>query len=372
MTAAGRLGRTWAVGRKEVLHILRDPMTLFFALFIPVLQLILLGYAIDTNVRHVRTAVLDQAKTQESRSLVRAFENTGDFDVTLLVDDEASLVRALVAGRARVGIRIPEDFSRRLASGETAQFLVLVDGSESSVAAEAVNVGNAVALRESLRHALGDRPLPVEARPRVLFNPDTRSPNFFIPGLMVVLTQVMAVMLTASTIVKEKEQGTLEQLYMTPVRSEEVVLGKAAPYMGMALAEACGIALLMHLLFRVPIHGSFATLLAILVPFLLAMIGLGLLISTRAGTREAAMQMAMGTVIPSIFLSGYVFPLDSMPVPFQWIGRLLPTTWMIDASRGVILRGAGWAELWPHAAVLGGMAVVVLVVTAVRFPRRVA
>jgi ABC-2 type transport system permease protein len=365
------LRRTMAVARKEVIHILRDRTTLFFALLIPIVELVLLGFAIDTNVRHVRTAVLDQAKTQESRALLRAFETTDDFDVTEIAATEADLSRLLVSGRARVGIRIPEDFSRRLLAGETAQFLVLVDGSESSVAAEGLNVANAVALRESLRRALGDRPLPVEARPRILFNPDTRSPNFFIPGLMVVLVQLMSVMLTASAVVREKENGTLEQLYMTPVRSSEIVAGKVLPYSVMAIGELCGIALLMRFLFQVPIHGHFGTLLVMVLPFVLSMQGLGLLISAKASTRDAAMQMAMGTVIPSIFLSGYVFPLDSMPVPFQWIGRALPTTWLIDASRGVILRGAGWAELWPDAAVLGGMAVVVLAVTAFKFPRRV-
>ena len=371
MTRDGWAGRTAAVARKEVLHILRDPTTLFFALFIPIVELVLLGYAIDTNVRHVRTAVLDQAKTQESRSLLRAFETTDDFDVVARAEDEPSLTRMLVSGRARIGIRIPEDYSRRLLAGETAQFLVLVDGSESSVAAEGVNVANAVALQESLRRALGGRPLPVEARPRVLFNPDTRSPSFFIPGLMVVLVQLMSVMLTASTIVREKENGTLEQLYMTPVRSGEIVLGKVAPYTVMAFAELGGIAFLMRFLFAVPIRGSFGTLLLMVLPFILAMQGLGLLISVRAQSRDAAMQMAMGTVIPSIFLSGYVFPLDSMPVPFQWVGRAIPTTWLIECSRGVILRGAGWAELWPNAAVLGGMAAAVLALTAFRFPRRV-
>lgn len=372
MTGGGRLRRTTAVARKEVLHILRDPTTLFFAFFIPIVELILLGFAIDTNVRHVGTALLDQAGTQESRALVRAFENTEDFDVVALASTEAELTELLVAGRARIGIRIPEDFSRKLLAGRTAQFLVLVDGSESSVAAEGVNVANAVALQESLRRVLDGRQLPVEARPRVLFNPDTRSPNFFLPGLMVVLVQMMSVMLTATAVVKEKENGTLEQLYMTPVRSGEVVLGKVAPYFLMAFGELCGIALLMRFLFGVPIHGSFGTLLVLVIPFVFAMQGLGLLISTRAGSRDAAMQMAMGTVVPSIFLSGYVFPLDSMPVPFRWIGRSIPTTWLIDASRGVILRGAGWPELWPHAAVLGGMAVVVLAVTALRFPRRLA
>ncbi len=239
------------------------------------------------------------------------------------------------------------------------------------MAAEAVNVGNAIALSESLDRLLQGRPIPVAAYPRVLFNPDTRSANYFIPGLMVVLCQMMAIMLSANAIVREKERGTLEQLFMTPVRPWELVLGKMVPYLGLVLAEFSVIGLLMSTAFRVPVHGSFPTLLAISFPFFLAMIGWGLAISTRAQTRDAALQMSIATVLPSVFLSGYVFPLDSMPRFFWYLSQLLPTTWMIDASRGVILRGAGWADLWPSAGVLWIKAVVSLMAGAALFKKRV-
>jgi ABC-2 type transport system permease protein len=364
--------RLGSVARKEVLHVLRDPTALFFALFIPVLELLLLGYAIDTNVRHIRTVVFDAARTQESRALVRSFVNSEDFDVVGEAFTDVALGEAIVAGAARVGIKVPEDYSRRLQAGQTAQVLVLVDGSESSVAATAVNVSNAIALRESLLRTLGGEAPPVETRPRVLFNPDTRSPNFFLPGLMVVLCQMLAVILTAGAVVREKEAGTLEQLFMTPVRPGELILGKLVPYVALAFVQFGTILLLMRTLFAVPIHGSIATLLALILPFVLAMMGLGLLISTRVATRDAAQQMAIGTVVPSIFLSGYVFPLDSMPAFFRAVARAIPTTWMIDAARGVILRGAGWPELRTHAAVLWGMAVLLLALSALRFRKRVA
>jgi ABC-2 type transport system permease protein len=362
-----------SVARKELLHIIRDPMTLFFSLFIPIVEMFMLGYAIDTNVRHVRTVVFDQARTQESRTLLKSFENSEDFTIVGQVFTDAELSGAIVAGRARVGIKIPEDYSRRLLAGQTAQILVLVDGSESSVAAEAVNVANAIALRESLNQLivqLNGRSLPVEARPRVLFNPDTRSANFFIPGLLIVMCQMMAVMLTANAIVREKENGTLEQLFMTPVRSGELMLGKLAPYLCLTFVEFCMIALLMRTVFQVPIHGSFLTLSAVMLPFVLAMLGLGLWISTRASTRDASMQMSMATVIPSIFLSGYVFPIDSMPTFFWYFAHLVPTTWMIDAARGVILRGAGWPDLQMHILVLWAMAVGMLLLSVFRFQKR--
>src|SRR5262249_3101223 len=179
--------RLFSVARKELIHILRDPMTLFFTLVIPIVELFMLGYAIDTNVRHVRTVILDLAGTQESRQLLEKFENSEDFTIVARVFSDSELSRAIVSGKARVGVKIPSDYSQRLQAGQTAQLLILVDGSESTVAAEAVNVGNAIALRESLERSLGGRALPVDARPRVLFNPDTRSANFFVPGLMVVL-----------------------------------------------------------------------------------------------------------------------------------------------------------------------------------------
>jgi ABC-2 type transport system permease protein len=357
MNPSFSLQRTTSVARKEMLHILRDPATLFFALFIPVLELFMLGYAIDTNVRFVRTAVCDLAHTQESDRLIRAFENSKDFKVVARVYSDAELSRMIVAGKARVGIKVPEDYSRRLEAGRTAQLLVIVDGSESSVAGEALNVSNALALRDSLERLLGNRPLPVEVRPQILYNPDTRSANFFIPGLMVVMCQMMAIMLSANAIVREKENGTLEQLFMTPVRSAELILGKLVPYLGLTFVEFCTILTFMSTVFFVPIHGHVMTLLMLTLPFVLTMLGLGLYISTRVGTREAAGQMAMGTMMPSIFLSGYVFPLDSMPWPFWYIAQVFPTTWMIDAARGVILRGAAWSELWPHAAVLWSMGI---------------
>ena len=231
-------------------------------------------------------------------------------------------------------------------------------------------MGNALALRESLRIALGDRPLPVDSRPRVLFNPDTRSANFFIPGLLVVMCQLMATQFTANAIVREKMNGTLEQLFMTPVKPMELILGKSIPYLLLTIVEFCGITFLMWAVFRVPIHGVFFTLLAIALPFTLAMLGAGLWISTKAETTDAAGQLVMGTVMPSIFLSGYVFPVDSMPWFFQKVALLVPTTWLIDASRGVILRGAGWKELWPHAVILWGMALGVIAVSVARFRKR--
>jgi drug efflux transport system permease protein len=366
----------WPVLRKEAIHIRRDPMALFFTVLIPVIQLFLLGYAINTNVRNVKTVVFDEARTQESRRLLERFANSGDFHLIAFVGSDEAMNSEIVAGRARVGIKIPPDYSRRLLAGDTAQFLVLVDGSDSMVAGETSNVANALALDESLERLLvasnGRASLPVEVRRKILFNPDSRSPNFFIPGLIVVLLQMMTTLLTAFAIVRERERGTIEQLYMTPVRPLGLMVGKMVPYAVVGFTELCVVLAIMRWIFAVPINGSLLLLLLLTTPFILTMLGVGLLISTRANSQQEAIQMAFGTLMPSIFLSGYIFPIDSMPQIFQWISRLIPATYLIEITRGIILRGAGFRDLWVQAAVLSAMSIVLILVSAVRFRSQVS
>src|SRR5262245_39768641 len=221
MRANSSLQRLLSVARKEVIHILRDRQTLLMTLFFPIVELIMLGYAIDTNVRNINTVVLDLAQTQESRALLQQFKASGDFNIVAVVHSDHEMQDWIVRGKARVGIKIPEYFGRRLQAGETTQFQVLVDGTVSSVAGQALGTSNAIALRDSLERILGKggaTVLPIESKPRILFNPDMHSASFFVPGLMVVLCQMMAITLSANSIVREKEKGTLEQLFMTPVR----------------------------------------------------------------------------------------------------------------------------------------------------------
>jgi ABC-2 type transport system permease protein len=344
-------------------------------MFFPIIQLIMLGYAIDTNVRNIRTVVLDQARTQESRALLKKLEQSDDFTIVGTAASDRELTDWLVRGKARVGIKVPENYSRRLEAGQTAQFQVLVDGTVSAVAGQALGTANAIALRDSLERTVGKggvvAPLPVESRPRVLFNPDLHSANFFVPGLMVVLCQMMAVILSATAIVREKEKGTLEQLFMTPVRPGELIVGKLLPYFVVIFAQFCGIALLARVVFGVPVNGPFMTLLSLVVPFVTAMLAWGLWVSTRVETRDAANHVSQASTMPMIFLSGYVFPLDSMPAPFSWLAQLMPTTWLIDATRGVLLRGASWGELWLHAVVLWVMALAILGYSVMIFRKRV-
>lgn len=359
--------------RKETIHILRDPGALFFTVVLPMMQMFMIGFAINTNVRDIPTVVYDAAQTQESRRLLNRFVNSDDFKIVAHVDSEAELNREIIAGRARVGIKIPPDYSRRLLAGETASYLVLVDGSESSVAGEALNVSNAIALRESLERSLsgtGKATLPIEARPKLLFNPDSKSANFLIPGMIAVLMQMMTVLMTAISIVRERERGTLEQLYMTPIKPLGLMVGKIVPYAVVAYIETAILLVFMRFAFGVPIKGNLLLLLVLVTPFILTMLGFGTLVSTRARTYQEATQMAFGTMMPSIFLSGYIFPIENMPVFFQYVSRIIPTTYLIQIFRGIILRGAEFQDLWKQGLILTVMAMLMITISAARFRKK--
>jgi ABC-2 type transport system permease protein len=360
--------------RKEAIHIRRDPMALFFTIFIPTMQLFMIGFAINTNVRDIPTAVYDVARTQESRRLLDRFVNSDDFKIVSNVTSDDELNREIISGRARVGVKVPPDYSRRLLAGETANVLILIDGSESSVAGEAMNVANGIALTESLERALKvtatAQRLPVEARPKVLFNPDMRSANFLIPGMIAVLMQMMTVLLTAIAIVREREKGTLEQLYMTPIKPLGLMAGKIVPYAVVAYVELFLLLFFMRVAFGVPIAGNLFLLLLLVTPFILTMLGFGLLISTRAQSYQEATQAAFGTMMPSIFLSGYIFPIDTMPQFFQWVSKIIPTTYLIQIFRGIILRGADLQDLWKQGLILTMMSVWMITVAAVRFRKK--
>ena len=361
-----------AVVYKEILHIRRDYRTVFFALFVPVVQMIVLGFGIDTNIRQVKTVVFDQDGRQASRELVDRLRNSDTFRIIGYVQSDQELNDAIISAQARVGVKIPVDYSDRLVKGGTAQVLVLIDGSDSSVAGQALNVATAIGFDESLRRVLAERrALPVEMRPKLLFNPDSRSPNFFLPGLVAVLLLFFTTFLTALAIVREKEKGTLEQLFVTPVRPLGLLLGKLVPYFGIGILGLSGLLFFMVTVFRVPIHGHTLLLYALACPYLFVNLSIGLLISSKANTQPEAMQMSMMVILPTIFFSGYIFPRETMPLPFYLFSFLVPGTYFVNISRGIILRGAGIAHLWMDGVVLLTMGVALLLLAAKRFQKKV-
>ena len=363
-----------AVFYKEALHVRRDFGTLFFSLIIPLLQMFLLGFGIDTNIRQINTVVYNADGRRESRELLDRLRNSDTFRLVRFVETDHDLTDAIVSGKCRVGIKIPVDYSDKLLHQMSAQVLVLIDGSDSSVAGQAINVTTAIGLDESLRRVLantGDTAFAVDMRPKILFNPDSRSPNFFLPGLTAILLLNVTTFLTAFSIVREKERGTLEQLFVTPVRPMGLLLGKLLPYLMIGFFELCMILTFMRFIFSVPIHGSVLLLALLSLPYIFVSLSLGILISSKANSQAEAMQLAFLTILPSIFFSGYIFPRETMPKFFYVLSYFVPATYFIDITRGIILRGAGWVHLWTDAVALFFMGTMLLVIAARRFQNKV-
>jgi ABC-2 type transport system permease protein len=361
-----------AILYKESLQVRRDTMALLFTLINPLLQMVILGFAIDTNIRQVNTVVYNADGRQESRELVDRLRNSDTFRIVRYVENDKDLNNAIISGRARVGVKIPVDYSDRLLHQMGAQVLVLIDGSDSSVAGQAINVTTSIGLDESLRRALPARAqFPVEIRPKLLFNPASRSPNFFLPGLTAVLLLQVTTFLTGFSIVREKERGTLEQLFVTPVRPFGLLLGKILPYFAIGVTELFSMLFFMRLAFQVPIHGSVLLLALLSLPYLFVSLSLGILISSKANTQLEALQLAFFIFLPSVFLSGYIFPRETMPLFFYTISFLIPATYFIDITRGVILRGAGIQHLWVDGLVLCAMGAFLLFIAARRFRNKV-
>ena len=371
------MGGIWdsfvAILLKEFVHIRRDRGTLVIALTIPIFQLVLFGF-IDQTVTNVPTVVVDQDGTAEARLLMDRLVATHTFAIRQVTRDPRDARDAITAGRAKVGVVIPPDFHGHQARGDGGQILVLIDGSDSNVSAQALAAVNGVAADANVKALSASVPgggtaaAPALAvQPIILFNPDGRTANFIIPGLVAILLQIVAMVLTAVSIVRERERGTLEQLLVTPIHPLGLMLGKLAPYLIIGLGEMALILSAMRWIFDVPISGSLVFLFAMALVYLFALLSMGLFISTRAQTQAQAQQMAQFFLLPSIFLSGYIFPVAGLPFVLKWIGRVLPATHMVEIMRGVVLRNAGPAELLPNVLALAAISVTMVTLSVRQF-----
>jgi len=342
-----------AVFRKEFLHILRDKGTLRLALMLPIMQLILFGF-IDQTVHDLRTAVVDQDRSVESRLFQDRLEATRTFKIVDVMTDPARARQEIRSGRVRVAILIPRDFRDARLRRKEAQVLVLIDGSDSTASAQALASVNGLVASDNLARleTVSARPGALAAQPILLFNPEGRTANYIIPGLVAVLLQIVGIILTAGAIVRERERGTFEQLLVTPINPLGLILGKLFPYLVLSLVEMTLVLVAMRFGFGVPIRGSLTILYATALLYLAALLSLGLLISTRAQTQMEAQQMGQLLFLPGIFLSGYIFPFEGLPLVLRGIGLLFPVTHMIAIMRGVVLRDAGVIDLAPHILAL--------------------
>jgi drug efflux transport system permease protein len=375
MSRLQRLARSplWAMLWKELVQLRRDRMTLGLMLGIPAIQLALFGYAIQTEVRHLPTVVLDESRSSESRRLVEVFANSGNFDIIEHVPDRATLARRIETGRASAALVIPPGYVRDLKRGRGADAQVIVDAADplasSAALSGAAQAGTARAA--AIARAAGGGDAAVNVRVRPWYNPGLRSAVYIVPGIVGVLLSLTLVLITSMAVVRERERGTLEQLIVTPIDKTSLMLGKILPFLLIGYVQITVILVLGRLLFRVPMLGSIPLLYLLSLAFIVASLALGLLMSTLVRSQVQAMQLSFLFLLPNILLSGFMFPRQAMPALAQWIGAALPLTYFLTILRGVLLKGTGIAELWPEALALVGFAVGLVVLSVTRFHKTI-
>jgi ABC-2 type transport system permease protein len=348
-------------------------------LVMPIMMLVLFGYAINTVVDHLPTIVLDESNDADSRALIAAFGNSGYFDVVARARSQAELTAAIDAGHAKVGLHLPPDFGDQVLRGEPGLVQLLVDGSDPNVASTASFAAGAVAqartanlaadpvARLGLRRPSGG----IDLRPVVLYNPHMLSVTFMVPGIIALILQFQTLLLTAFAVVRERERGTLEQLVVTPIQPWELMLGKILPYTVTASIAATVALVAARLLFGVEVAGSLGLLALLSILFLLGSLGMGLLISTVSQTQIQAQQTAQFVLLPTMLLSGFLYPRETMPFVIQQLGLLTPMTYYLQILRGIMLKGVGLEVLWPSVIPLALFGLAVFALSAWRFQKRV-
>jgi ABC-2 type transport system permease protein len=377
--------RTWTIAWKELIQIIRDPRTLAVVVVMPLVMLVLYGYAINFDVKHVKLGVYDQDRSAVSRDLLGAFSHGERFDVAAHLTSYRQVSDALDRGMLKAVLVIPTKFAEDLARGRAAQVQLLVDGSDSTTASTAIGYAEAMMRQYSAAGARGAsrvqapkgalaalrRAEPVDLRLRFWYNPELKSSDFIVPGLIATLLMMLAGLLTSMTVVRERERGTIEQLIVSPVAPHELMIGKLLPYVAISFFDIVLVIAAGRLLFGVPMRGSAALLLLMSGVFVMAALGIGLLVSVISGSQQTAMLAAMlSTLLPSVLLSGFVFPISSMPLPIQWVTYLIPARHFLVILRGIFLKGSGLSLLWQPAVVLLVYGLVMLGLSAWRFRKR--
>ncbi len=365
--------RLLAIIRKEFIHIIRDRRTLIIMFLLPLIQLVLLGYAATNEVRRLNTGVYDADKTAQSRQLIQGFQASDYFSISHYVDNEAEIATMLDNGSIRVGLIIPAGYGDNVARGTTAQAAALIDGSDPTVASAAFSAAQLVGQAQGIQitqQRLGidvTKLAGIEIRPRVWYNPELKSSNYMIPGLIGMILQFLTGLFTALTIVREREQGTIEQLVVTPIQPWELIVGKIVPYVFIAFFDLAEILAFGVIVFGVPIRGDLVLLFMISLIFLLSTLGQGLLISSISRTQQEAMLMTFLVLFPGIFISGFFFPIEAMPGWLQVISYAVPLRYMLIILRGIILKGVGLPSFPEQVILLAILGPVILFAASRRF-----
>jgi ABC-2 type transport system permease protein len=366
-----KLLRIKAIAKKEIIQIWRDPLSLAMAFLMPVLLLFIFGYAITLDVNNLTTIIYDSDRTSISRELMAELTSSGYFSIVRMAQGQREIDTYLDSGMARVAISIPVDFAKTIASGGRAQLQVIVDGSDSNTAT--IALGYLSALMDIFgQRVTGGRTAPlIEPRVRVWYNPELKSRNFIIPGLIAVIMMVIAALLTSLTFAREWERGTMEQLISTPVKSPEVVLGKLIPYFFIGFIDIVISVVMAVYLFEVPLKGNVFILAVVSSVFLFGSLGLGIVISIVAKSQLVASQIAMVTTfLPAFLLSGFMFSISNMPIPLQWFSRLIPARYFVTVLKGIFLKGNPLRILVIDAIFLVFFAVIVFIVANRKFRKK--
>ena len=373
--------RIWAVARKEGIHIIRDWRSLVMGIAIPILLLILFGYALTLDVDEVPLVVWDQSGTQTSRNFMSRFEGSPYFALRRIVQTYAEVERAIDAGEALVALVIPVDFAMDVGSGRTARAQAIVDGSDSNTATIVLGYLETVArtynqdlaIEQAARSSGRTVTVPLDLRPRVWFNADMESKNYIIPGLIAVIMMVIAAMLTSLTVAREWETGTMEQIISTPLKGPELILGKLLPYFGIGMLDVLIAVLMGEFLFQVPLRGDVALLFGMAAVFLAGALSLGMLISIVTKTQLLASQLAMVvTFLPAFLLSGFMYDISNMPKAIQAITHVVPARYFVSLLKGIYLKGIGLELLMSEAGLLAVFGLLVFLVSNLTFKKRMA
>lgn len=378
MTLLRRLreSRFWPMLWKEFIQMRRDRLTLGMVTLLPAVQLLLFGYAIQTDVRNLPMVVMDESRTAESRALTQTLVNTDVFRVVGEVTTSAALRAAIESGRASAALVIPPEYHTQIARGTPARAQLIVDAADPQSSAAALSGAQLAAQARGVvltSERLGGAVIeaPVDLRVRPWYNPAQRSAVFIVPGVIGVLLTITMTLITSTAIVRERERGTLEQLIVTPIDKTSLMLGKLAPFMLVGYVQMTVVLGLGSLIFDIPVVGSLGLLYFLTSAFIFASLGVGLLISTVARTQAQAMQLSFFFMLPNILLSGYIFPREAMPEPAQWIGLLLPLTFFLRILRGILLKGIGIEFLWQDSLILVAFAAVLLSISVRRFSKTI-
>jgi ABC-2 type transport system permease protein len=369
------MSRILAVMKKEVLQMARDRMTLALVFMIPLVQLLLFGYAIQTEVKHISTVVFDQSLTAESRDMLSSFSASGYFNVNYAAGSYAEVTQKIDSGQAKVGIIFPPDFADNVRRGISAPLQVIVDASDNMVANQAIAIANSIGLiksQEVIFNKLHLSGAPYDVRVRPWYNPDGITAYYMVPAILGIIVTLTMMILTAVAIVRERERGTLEQLMVTPIKSYEMMIGKIVPYIVMGYMQITVALLVGVLVFGVPIRGSLLQLYLLTLFFITASLGLGLMISNVAKNQMQAFQLSFFVMLPSILLSGFLFPRDAMPRIIYYISAVIPLTYYLDIIRGIILKGIGYQYLMGQVAILLVFSIIFLSVSVLKFKKKIA